>query len=123
TLTGAGAALMLAGGLWFVDGAPQIEMNSVVTIVIALTVLLFYTVAMPTVARARFSTRTIGREHLIGEHGTALTDFDPDGEVGVGCARWKATGHREAGIRRGHTVRIAQVDGQVLEVEPLSTES
>lgn len=120
TLTGAGSISILAGGLWYVDGAPQIEMNPIVTIVIALTVLLFYTVAMPTVARARFSTRTIGREHLIGEEGVALVDFDPDGEVEVAGARWKATGHREAGIRRGATVRIAEVDGQVLEVEPVT---
>ncbi len=99
-LTGAGAALMLVGGLWYVDGAPQLEMNPIVTLVIVAVVVLFYTVAMPTVARSRFSTRTIGRDHLIGSQGVALVDFDPDGEVEVAGARWKASAHRESGIAR-----------------------
>lgn len=117
--TGLGTVLMLAGGLFYVDGAPQLEMNPVVTIVIVLSVLAFYTVAMPTVARSRFSTRTIGREHLIGSQGVALVDLDPDGEVEVEGARWRASAHREAGIHQGDTVRVAEIDGMVLEVEPL----
>lgn len=122
-LTGFGAVLMLVGGLWYVDGAPQLEMNPIVTLVIVAVVILFYTVAMPTVARSRFSTRTIGRDHLIGAQGVALVDFDPDGEVEVAGARWKAAAHREAGIERGDTVRIAEVDGLVLEVEPVDASS
>lgn len=117
-LTGAGTLLLLGGGLWFVDGAPQLEMNPVVTIVIVAAVVLFYTVAMPTVARSRFSTRTIGRDHLVGTHGVALVDFDPDGEVEVEGARWSASAHREAGILRGHEIRIIRVEGSTLEVEP-----
>lgn len=119
TLTGLGAVAMLGGGLWYVDGAPQLEVNPIVIVVIVASVLLFYTVAMPTVARSRFSTRTIGRDHLVGERGRAVTDFDPDGEVEVSGARWTATAHREAGIRAGDVVRIAGVDGSVLEVDPL----
>lgn len=118
-LTTTGALVALAGGLWFVDGAPQIEMNPIVMIVIVAVILLFYTVAMPTVARSRFSTRTIGRDNLIGSRGVALVDFDPDGEVEVEGARWKASAHREAGIREGSSVRITEVDGLVLGVEPL----
>ncbi|HSJ36375.1 MAG TPA: NfeD family protein [Acidimicrobiia bacterium] len=122
-ITGLGTLLMLAGGLWFVDGAPQLEMNPVVTAVIVLSVLAFYTVAMPTVARSRFSTRTIGREHLIGSRGVALVDLDPDGEVEVEGARWRASAHREAGIHQGDSVRVAEIDGMVLEVEPLPTDA
>lgn len=118
-LSGFGALLMLAGGLWFVDGAPQLSVNPFVIVVIVALVFLFYAVAMPTVARSRFSTRTIGRDHLIGSRGTALVDFSPDGEVEVAGARWRASAHREAGIAKGDTVRIAEVDGLVLEVEPI----
>jgi membrane-bound serine protease (ClpP class) len=118
-VTALGSILTLGGGLWFVDGAPQISMNPVVTAVIVGVIVLFYTVAMPTVARSRFSTRTIGRDHLIGSQGTALVDFEPDGEVEVHGARWKASAHREARIRQGNPVRITEVDGLVLEVEPL----
>lgn len=119
TLTGLGSVLLFAGGLWFVDGAPQLEMNPIVTLVIVFSVALFYTVAMPTVARSRFSTRTIGRDHLVGARGVALVDFDPGGEVEVEGARWTASAHREAGIRQGSEVRITRVDGPTLEVEPL----
>lgn len=116
-LTGAGGILALLGGLWYVDGAPQLQMNPLVAAVIVAVVVLFYTVAMPTVARSRFSTRTIGRDHLIGSRGVALVDFDPDGQVEVGGARWMASAHRESGIRRGDSVRISEVDGSRLEVE------
>ena len=123
TLTVIGTVLVAVGGLWYVDGAPQLEMNPIVTLLIVAAVVLFYVVAMPTVARARFSTRTIGREHLIGRVGVALVDFSPDGEVEVEGARWKASAHREAGIRKGTEVRVTEVDGLVLEVEPVATES
>ena len=118
-LTGLGAVSMAVGGLWFVDGAPQLKMNPAATLVIVAIVTLFYAVAMPTVARSRFSTRTIGRDYLVGSRGTALTDFDPDGEVEVDGARWRAAAHREAGILAGDSVRIAEVDGLVLEVEAI----
>lgn len=118
TLTGGGALLTLVGGLWFVDGAPQLQMNAAVTVVIVAAVLLFYVFAMPTVARARFSTPTIGRDHLIGAAGTAVTGLMPDGVVEVDGARWRASSHRAAGIEPGDPVRIVRVDGPRLEVEP-----
>jgi membrane-bound serine protease (ClpP class) len=83
----------------------------------------FYTVAMPTVARSRFSTRTIGREHLVGREGRAAVDLDPDGEVDVAGARWQATSHREAGIVASDPVRVVEVDGTVLRVEPVANRS
>jgi membrane protein implicated in regulation of membrane protease activity len=73
---------------------------------------------MPTVQRARFSTRTIGRDALIGERGVALELFDPDGVVEVRGARWRATAHREAGLTEGAEILVAGVDGMFLEVEP-----
>ena len=122
-LTGLGTVLMLIGGLFYVDGAPQLTVNPVVIAVIVLVVLFFYAIAMPTVARSRFSTRTIGRDHLVGSRATALVDFGPEGEVDIAGARWRASAHREAGIRQGDVVRIAEVDGLVLEVEPLAPDA
>ncbi|HEU5112410.1 MAG TPA: NfeD family protein, partial [Acidimicrobiia bacterium] len=65
-----------------------------------------------------FSTRTIGRDGLIGERGVAIDAFDPDGIVEVKGARWRATAHREAGLVAGSEVLVAGVDGMFLEVEP-----
>jgi membrane-bound serine protease (ClpP class) len=76
---------------------------------------------MPTVQRARLSTETIGRDYLVGETGTALVDFDPDGLVEVRGARWRGTAHREAGIATGDPVQVTGVDGLYLEVDPLTT--
>lgn len=119
-LTAMGGLSLLVGGLWFVDGAPQLQMNPVVTVVVVAGVLAFYVLAMPTVARSRFSTRTIGRDHLLGREGVAVDAFDPDGQVDVDGARWRATAHREAGIGASDRVRVVQVSGVVLEVEPIA---
>jgi membrane-bound ClpP family serine protease len=54
---------------------------------------------------------------MIGETGTALVDFDPDGLVEVRGARWKGTAHREAGISSGDTIEVTGVDGLFLEVD------
>ena len=119
-VTAAGAVSMMIGGLFFTDAAPQIRPSWWIVLVIVVAVTAFYVVAMRTVARARFSTPTVGRDHLVGEGGTALTDFGPDGVVQVRGARWKATAHREANLGAGDPVVVRSVEGPVLEVEPLA---
>ncbi len=117
-LTWAGAGSMLVAGLFLTDGAPQIQPSWWVILVIVISVTAFYVIGMRTVARARFSTPTIGREHMVGLSGVAITGFDPDGIVEVNQARWKASAHREAGLSHGDPVVVRSVSGQVLRVEP-----
>ena len=117
-LTAAGAISMMIGGLFFTDAAPQIRPSWWIVLVIVISVTAFYVIGMRTVARARFSTPTVGRDHLVGQVGTAVTDFAPDGVVEVRGARWKATAHREADLSPGDPVVVRGVDGPVLEVEP-----
>ena len=117
-MTAAGAASMMVGGLFFTDAAPQIRPSWWIILVIVVSVTAFYVVGMRTVARARFSTPTVGRGHLVGQGGTAVTPFHPDGVVQVRGARWKATAHREAHLVPGDPVVVRGVDGPVLEVEP-----
>lgn len=118
-LTVSGAIGLQVAGMFFVDGSGQIDARWYLILPSVLAVLFFFLLAMPTVQRARFSTQTIGREGLIGEHGVALGEFDPDGVVEVGGARWRATAHREAGLAPGSEVVVAGVDGMFLEVEPV----
>lgn len=118
-LTAFGALAMLAGGLYLTDAAPQIRPSWWIVTVITASVTAFYVVGMRTVARARFSTPTIGRSHLVGRRGLAVTGFDPDGVVEVEGARWQATAHREAGLRPGDPVVVRAVEGPVLEVDPV----
>jgi membrane-bound serine protease (ClpP class) len=73
---------------------------------------------MPAMVRSRFSTPTIGREWMIGEEGTARTAVSPDGVVVVRGAPWRARTNRATPIPEGAAVRVAAIDGLVLEVEP-----
>ena len=115
----AGTAAMLIGGRFFVHEPPQLSMAWWSAILIVVTVALFFLFAMTTVVRARFSTPTIGREHLVGMVGTAETAVAPEGVVVVDGARWKANSRRASGIDPGDQVTVASVEGFILEVDPV----
>jgi membrane-bound ClpP family serine protease len=102
-----------------ISAAPDLVPIGGVGVVFAvLVVLFFFLLAIPAVTRARMSTQTIGRQALIGQEGTALLDFSPDGSVVVNGAQWPATAHRESAIRAGDPVVVTAVAGRELEVEP-----
>ncbi|MGH8942095.1 MAG: NfeD family protein [Acidimicrobiia bacterium] len=117
-LTIVGAVMLQVAGSFYVDGSGQIDPRWYLVLPSVLAALFFFLLAMPTVQRARFSTRTIGRDGLIGERGIAVGGFDPDGIVEVKGARWRATAHREAGLTAGSEILVSGVDGMFLEVEP-----
>ncbi len=118
-LTLGGTVLLFVGGRFFTDAEPQIVPSWWIVGIIVLSTTAFYVVAMSTVARSRFSTPTIGREHLIGRRGVAIGEFGPNGQVEVDGARWQAAAHREAGLKPGDPVEVVGVDGLYLEVEPI----
>ena len=106
-LTVLGGGLLTWAGFNFSAGEPQVRTGVAGVVLSVLAVLFFYLLAIPTMGRARFSTKTIGREGLVGKTGLAITDFGPEGVVEVDGARWPATAHRESGItsrgrNRGH---------------------
>ncbi|MGD2102474.1 MAG: NfeD family protein [Acidimicrobiia bacterium] len=121
-LTLVGAAILQIAGMFLIDGGGQIDARWWLVLASVLAVLFFFLLAMPTVQRARLSTETIGRSSLVGETGTALADFDPDGLIEVRGARWRGTAHREAGISEGQEIVVTGVDGLYLEVEPLAAD-
>jgi membrane-bound serine protease (ClpP class) len=113
-----GTALLLFAGFRLVDGAPQLVPVWWTVVLIVIGTALFFGFALTTVVRARFSTDTIGRTHLIGRRGVAVGAISPDGEVEVDGVRWKARSTRRSGIDSGDAVVVARIDGVVLEVEP-----
>ena len=113
-----GLAGLTVAGFKFTDAAPQFSPGVPGTLLTVASAAFFFLLAMPTVARSRFSTRTIGRDHLVGRDGRAVSDFSPDGVVEVDGARWRATAHREAGIREDDPVVVTAVEGWFLEVSP-----
>jgi membrane-bound serine protease (ClpP class) len=67
--------------------------------------------------KARQRPVVSGREQLVGAEGTALLDFEHDGNVFVHSERWSAvTG---SPLREGQTIVVTGVDGLTLEVRPL----
>jgi membrane-bound serine protease (ClpP class) len=111
-----GGLCFLVGTLFLYDG----QSISWVTLLFAfVAVTLFVVTAMPAMVRTRFSTPTIGREDLIGEVGEALTDVSPEGTVIVRGAPWRALVNRATPLEAGDPLRVAAIDGLVLEVEPL----
>ncbi|HHC07722.1 MAG TPA: hypothetical protein ENK55_03285 [Actinobacteria bacterium] len=111
------AGLVVAGVAW-TDAAPQFGPNPWVVLVVVVGTALFYGMALTTVARSRLSTPTIGREHLVGRPGRAVTPLDPEGIVEIDGARWRARTHRSASFAEGDPVEVLAVDGVVLEVGP-----
>ena len=113
--TGIGTACLLLGSFFLYDG---VSMTWFAYIAGIGGVLLGMVQGMPAMVRTRFSTPTIGREWMIGEMGTAETNVDPDGVVRVRDALWRARTNRATPIQKGGGVRVAEIDGLVLEVEP-----
>lgn len=121
---GAPRAWTVIGTLSFVAGsfflfAEGISVPLVLVVGAIGGVALFMVAGMPAMVRTRFSTPTIGRESMLGEEGTALSDVAPDGVVTVREAPWRARTNRATPIRAGETIRVAGIDGLLLEVEPL----
>ncbi len=114
-----GTVALVFGGRYFVSESPQLSMTWLSAVVITLAVAGFFLFGMTTVVRARFSTPTIGRDHLIGRHGRAETAVTPEGVVLVDGARWKANSARASGINPGDEVVVAGVSGFVLDVDPV----
>ncbi|HVR33968.1 MAG TPA: NfeD family protein [Acidimicrobiia bacterium] len=113
-----GLASLTVAGFAFTDAAPQFSPGIPGVLLTVGSAAFFFLLAMPTVARSRFSTQTIGRDHLVGTTGMAVSDFGPDGLVEIDGARWRGSAHREAGIRNGDAVVVLAVDGWFLEVAP-----
>ena len=116
-LTLVGTGLLLGGGLTLIDGGSQMPVVWWPVALVVIGAMLFFGFALTTVSRARFSTATIGREHLVGASGVAVVEFGPEGVVEVEGARWRAATRRNIEIGPGDAVTIIGVRGFVLDVE------
>jgi membrane-bound serine protease (ClpP class) len=113
-----GGAALVAGSLFLYGGSPRLDPTWWVIVLVVIGTIVFMLGAMTAVIRARFSTPTIGREAMVGELGDAEVDVAPDGVVTIRGSRWRARTNRATPIRAGDRVRVVEVAGFVLEVEP-----
>ncbi len=114
--TGAGMVMFAAGTWWLYDG---VSMSWIPMVVMTGAVAVAMFSGMPSMVRTRFSTPTIGREWMIGERGEVVEDVSPDGVVRIRGALWRARANRATPVTAGDEVRVAEIDGLWLEVEPL----
>lgn len=114
--TGIGTVALVVGSFALYDG---LSLSWITLLVGIVGMLIFVIGAMPAMVRTRFSTPTIGRGWMIGEEGEAVTSVDPEGVVRVRGAPWRARTNRATPVPAGEAVRVVEVDGLLLEVEPL----
>ena len=110
--------LLIVGTLFLYGGSSNLDVYWWAVILLVVSTVAFFVTAMPVAVRSRFSTPTIGRESLVGELGEAVVDVAPDGVVLLRGARWRARTNRATPIPAGQGIRVIEVDGLVLEVEP-----
>ncbi|WP_421118304.1 NfeD family protein [Aquihabitans daechungensis] len=114
--SGIAVVCLIVGSFWLFDG---FDLSWITLLVGIGGTSLAMVAGMPAMVRTRFSTPTIGREWMIGEEGEAVTNVSPDGVVRVRGALWRARTNRATPIELHDGVRVVEVDGLLLEVEPL----
>ena len=108
---------LIAGSLLLFDG----QSLSWITLLVGIGGTAAAMVAgMPAMVRTRFSTPTIVRAGMVGEEGEAVTAVSPDGVVRVRGALWRARTNRATPIPLHDGIRVVEVEGLLLEVEPLT---
>lgn len=113
--TGVGVVTLVVGSVWLYEG---MSLSWITLLVGILGTCLGMISGMPAMVRTRFSTPTIGREWMIGEMGVAESAVDPDGVVRVRDALWRARTNRATPIPVGGSIRVVEISGLILEVEP-----
>lgn len=111
-----GGVSLVAGSILLFDGLSLSWITLLVGIVGTALAML---AGMPAMVRTRFSTPTIGREWMIGEEGEAVSAVNPDGVVRIRGALWRARTNRATPIALSDAVRVVEVEGLLLEVEPV----
>ncbi len=114
--TAVGGVAVLVGSLMLYG---QHSMSWIPLLVGLVCVGVFVLSGLPALVRTRYGTATVGREWLIGVHGTAVSDVDPEGTVEVHGAQWRARVNRLTPLQSGEPLRVSGLRGVVLEVEPL----
>ncbi|MDZ7289051.1 MAG: nodulation protein NfeD [candidate division KSB1 bacterium] len=123
-LTIGGIVSMFLGSVMLFNKAPTIfepaiRISLQIVAVATLATAAFFAFAIGLVVKAHRKQATTGREGMIGEIGTALTNLDPEGRVQVHGEIWQA--RSDEPIDKGQTVRVLAISGLHLKVEKLVT--
>jgi membrane-bound serine protease (ClpP class) len=112
-----GIAALTIGGLLLVDGPiPDMRVKLWTSLAISLPLGVITLFLMTLVVKARRRKSMLGPAGLVGEIGVARTPLSPEGKVVIQGELWNAIA--SADVAPGQAVRVRDVDGLLLKVEP-----
>ncbi len=119
-LTIGGIVSMVIGSLMLFNNyeVPALRISLSVVLAVTLTTAAFFIFALGMALKAKLRKPTTGKEGLLGETGVALTKLAPgsEGQVKVHGEIWTAWSDKT--IRKGQKVRVVDVQGLRVKVEP-----
>jgi membrane-bound serine protease (ClpP class) len=111
-----GTVAMIFGAVLLVDAPPALRIHWATAIAVAVPFALITMFLVTLVLRARRNKVVTGQQGMIAEIGEARTALDPRGKVFVHGEYWDA--ESAVPVEAGTRVRVTEVDGLVLKVEP-----
>lgn len=118
-LTIGGISLLVIGGLLLVDAPiPEMRVRLVTALAVSIPLGIITAFLMSIAVRARRNKIVTGEQGLLGEIGVAQTPLSPRGKIFVHGELWDAVASVE--IPAGERVIVRQVDGLILQVDPVS---
>jgi membrane-bound serine protease (ClpP class) len=99
---------MIIGSMMLVNAPiPELKPSLKIILPVALGISLILIFLVTLVIRAHMRKATTGKEGLMGEMGTALTDLAPEGRVFVHGEYWQA--EADAPVPKGSPIKVIQV--------------
>jgi membrane-bound serine protease (ClpP class) len=121
-LTVGGIVLLTLGGLLLVDSPiPELRVHLLTALGVSIPLGLITAFLMSLALKARRNKVMTGVEGMVGETGIAQTALSPRGKIFVHGELWDAVSSVE--VPAGQSVVVRQVDGLVLQVDPVTVSS
>jgi membrane-bound serine protease (ClpP class) len=119
-LGAAGILALFLGGLLLVDSpVPEMRVHWITALAVSVPFGIIAVFLATLVVKAYRNRVQTGEEALIGEIGVARTPLAPEGKIFVKGELWNAVSSRS--VDSGSRVRIRNVNGLLLEVEPVES--
>lgn len=116
-LTVGGIVALVLGSIILINGPiPELRVPLGVIIPIAVAVGIIVTFLLSLVVASARLKPTTGREGLIGQEGSAVTDINPEGRVFLLGEYWNAKSERA--ITKGEKIQVVKIENLCLTVEP-----
>ena len=119
----AGVVALVLGGLFLFDSSGGAQVSPIVIVPVALAIAGFFGFVVAKALAMSHLPPAQGPEAVVGREGVVLAGgLKPDGVVRVAAEEWKATAADSGSVPEGAKIRVTELDGLVLTVEPLDTE-